>query len=90
MVIDFSPNLSRLTEDLKDLPINLWISIVRPLCLFFASLLILSFVDLGNIPYSAVTHPIFFPFKKRGTLFSIVALHITLVFPNSTKTEPSG
>ena len=52
--------------------------------------LILSFVDLGNIPYSAVTQPIFFPFRKRGTVFSMVALHITLVLPNSTKTDPSG
>ena len=41
-------------------------------------------------PYSAVTQPSPWPFRKCGTLSSTVAVQITLVAPNSTSTEPSG
>ena len=51
--------LPRSTIDLKLRPINLCISCVLPDCFpFAASLSILVFVDLGSIPYSAVTQPL--------------------------------
>ena len=47
-------------------------------------------VDLGNIEYSDVTHPLFVPLRKGGTLSSIEAVHITCVFPDFIKADPSA
>src|SRR5687767_4063703 len=40
--------------------------------------------------YSAVTHPVPFPFKKGGTFSSIEAVQMTLVSPISIRTDPSA
>ena len=72
-------------------PINRLISTVRPLCLpFAASRIIREPVERGSMPYSAVTQPWPLPRKKLGTRPSTLAVQITLVSPNSTKTEPSA
>ena len=42
------------------------------------------------MPYSAVTQPLPFPLRKRGTPCSTVALQSTRVLPNSTSTLPSA
>jgi hypothetical protein len=47
-------------------------------------------VDRGSIAYSAVTHPLSCPTRNGGTLFSTLAVQITLVSPNSTSTDPSA
>ena len=86
----FSPIALEFNAVLKDLPISLCISIVLPDCLpKAASLLLLDDVEPGNIEYSAVNHPIFFPFKKRGAPLSILAVHNTQVFPNLINADPS-
>ena len=54
------------------------------------SLLILSEVDLGSIPYSAVTQPVPEFLNQGGTLFSTDAVHNTCVSPNFTKHDPSA
>jgi len=54
------------------------------------SLLILSCVDLGNIPYSAVTHPFPDPLSHLGTFSSIDAVQTTWVSPDLIKQEASA
>jgi hypothetical protein len=44
---------------------------------------------MGNIEYSAVSHPFPVFFKKGAGLLSKDAEQITLVLPNSTNTEPA-
>ncbi|CRZ38863.1 Uncharacterised protein [Vibrio cholerae] len=64
---------------------------VRPPCLpLVASRRVREWVARGNMPYSAVTQPLPWPFNQRGTPSSMLALHNTLVLPNSTNTEPSA
>ncbi|MNI52858.1 hypothetical protein D3C73_1076630 [compost metagenome] len=87
----FSPNAFKSTTERSALPISLCISIVLPSILSLAiSLGFLTWVDLGNILYSAVIHPSPEPFKNGGTLSSIDAVHITLVSPTSINTDPSA
>jgi len=45
------------------------------------------FVARGNMPYSAVSQPRFCPRRKGGTFSSTLAVHSTLVSPNSTSTN---
>jgi hypothetical protein len=47
-------------------------------------------VALGNIAYSLVTQPSPLPTNHLGTPGVKEATHKTLVFPNSTNTEPSA
>ena len=47
------------------------------------------FVDLGNIPYSAVTQPKPEFLKNGGTFSSMVAVQITWVSPHFIRHEPS-
>jgi len=47
-------------------------------------------VERGSIAYSAVTQPWPWPLRNGGTLSSSEAAQMTLVSPNSTRTEPSG
>jgi hypothetical protein len=64
---------------------------VRPPCLPEAdSRRILEPVDLGNMPYSAVTQPSPLPLKNGGTLLSTDAVHNTFVLPQAINTEPSA
>jgi hypothetical protein len=64
---------------------------VRPPCLpVEASRLIREPVDLGNIPYSAVTQPSPLPLRKGGTLLSTDAVHKTRVLPQAINTDPSA
>ena len=91
IIIVLSPSFFKSIAARKDLPINLWISMVLPVNLPLEdSRLVLVLVARGNIEYSAVIQPFELPFKNGGTFSSTVALHITLVLPNSIKTEPSG
>jgi len=55
-----------------------------------ASRRILEPVDLGNMPYSAVTQPSPLPLRNPGTLDSTLAVHNTFVSPQAIKTEPSA
>jgi hypothetical protein len=84
-----SPSLAISTTDRSERPTRRWISWERPLgpprSRFMRVL-----VERGSIPYSAVTQPFPWPFRKGGTLSSSDAVQITLVSPNSTRTEPSG
>jgi hypothetical protein len=48
------------------------------------------FVDRGNMPYSAVTHPRPVLRKNGGTLSSTDAVHTTFVCPISMSAEPSA
>ena len=47
-------------------------------------------VALGSMEYSAVTQPLPVLRRNGGTRSSTLAVQITLVSPNSTRTEPSG
>ena len=68
-----------------------WISCVRPDCLpRAASRALRVLVARGSMPYSAVTQPWPLPFRNGGTFSSTLAVHSTLVSPNSTSTEPSA
>jgi hypothetical protein len=84
-----SPSLAISTTAPSERPTSRWISCDRPLgpprSRFMRVL-----VERGNMPYSAVTQPLPWPFRKGGTLSSMDAVQITLVAPNSTSTEPSG
>ena len=87
----FSPSAARSMQARSDRPINRLISCVRPpsrprtdsrsdrVC-----------VAAGSIAYSAVTQPSPVPLRHRGTPSVTLAVHITLVSPNSTSTEPAG
>jgi len=55
-----------------------------------ASRRILEPVDLGNMPYSAVTQPSPQPLRNEGTLASTEAVHNTLVPPQAISTDPSA
>jgi hypothetical protein len=46
-------------------------------------------VDLGSIPYSAVTQPFPEPISHLGTFESTEAVQTTCVSPNLTRQEPS-
>ena len=88
-MICLSPNETRSMPARSDLPISRWISWVRPDWPFFDSLRILVFVDLGNIPYSAVTQPKPEFLKNGGTFSSMVAVQITWDSPHYIRHEPS-
>ena len=47
-------------------------------------------VARGSMPYSAVTQPRPDPRRNGGTRSSTLAVHRTMVWPNSTSTEPSA
>jgi hypothetical protein len=47
-------------------------------------------VERGSMAYSAVTQPLPCFSRKGGTLFSTLAVQISLVSPNSISTEPSA
>ncbi len=86
-----SPSFLRLTDARSERPIRRWISSVRPPCLpRAASRPPRVWVARGSMPYSAVTQPCPLPRSQRGTPASTLALHSTLVSPNSTSTEPSA
>ena len=90
-VMECSPSAVRSTAARRERAISREISRVRPLCLpEAASRFIREWVERGSMPYSAVTQPWFFPFRKRGTLVSTLAVQSTRVLPNSTSTEPSA
>ena len=72
---------------LRDLPISRCISWDRPF--FWFPLDDLGVVDPGNMEYSAVIHPLFWPMRKGGTLVSILAVHKTLVEPVEITADPS-
>ena len=89
--ICISFNKLRSVTALNDLPIKRCISCVLPDCLpLTASRDILSDVDLGSIPYSAVTQPCWEFLSHLGTFWSKDALHNTWVSPNFIIQEPSG
>ena len=68
-----------------------WISWVRPDCLpLAASRAPRVCVARGSMPYSAVIQPLPLPRRKPGTPSSMLAVHSTRVWPNSTSTEPSA
>ena len=73
----------------SDRPISRSISRLRPLVLARRRS-IRSEVDRGNIPYSAVTHPVPRPRIQRGTSLEIVAVQMTWVSPSFTSAEPSA
>src|SRR5262245_1097891 len=86
-----SPSAAISMIERRLLPINLWISCVRPdgpprpisRC-------VRTSVARGSMEYSAVTQPTPLPFKNGGTRSSIEAVQITRVSPISIKTEPSA
>src|SRR3954463_1640394 len=85
------PSAAVSTAARSDRPISRWISIVRPLCFpLAASRADRVCVDLGSIPYSAVTHPTPFPIRWGGTFSSTEHVTSTLVLPNSTWADPSA
>jgi hypothetical protein len=47
-------------------------------------------VARGSMPYSAVTQPLPVLRRNGGTLSSMLAVQITLVWPTSISTEPSA
>ena len=90
-VIWRSPSAARSVTARRLRPIRRWISWVRPDCLpFAASRAIRVLVERGSMPYSAVTQPEPLPRRKPGTDSSTLAVHNTLVAPNSTSTLPSA
>lgn len=91
IVIVRSPSFSMSTAVRSERPISRWISNVRPDGLPWAACRgVLVDVDLGSMAYSAVTQPRPRPRKKGGTLFSTVAVQMTLVLPASISAEPSA
>ena len=91
IIICLSPNNKRSTQVLSDLPISLCISKVLPPCFpLDDSLFIRLLVDLGNIPYSAVTQPRPVFLIKCGTFSSIVAVQIISVLPHLILQDPSA
>src|SRR5215470_3783529 len=87
--IERSPSCVMSVTARKDRPTSRCISKVLPPCLPLTASLGDRFgVARGNIEYSAVTHPVPFPFKKGGTFSSTEAVQITLVSPISIKTDP--
>jgi hypothetical protein len=85
-----SPKAVKSVTARSDLPISLWISCVRPPTFPREdSRVVRVCVDMGNIEYSAVSQPFPVFFKKGAGLLSKDAAQITLVLPNSTKTEPA-
>ena len=75
----------------NDRPIKRWISSVRPDCLpVVDSRRMRSPVERGNIPYSAVTHPLPPPLNHGGTRSSTDAVQSTCVSPNRTMQDPSA
>ena len=86
-----SPSAARSVTARRERPIRRWISWVRPDCLpFAASRAVRVLVARGSMPYSAVTQPEPLPRRKPGTDSSTLAVHSTLVLPNSTSTLPSA
>src|SRR6266508_4094900 len=89
--IEFSPSAFRLRHARRLRPIRREISWVRPpMRPFTLSRSLRVVVARGSIAYSAVTQPRPEPFRQRGTPSVTLAVHSTLVLPNSTSTEPSG
>jgi hypothetical protein len=86
-----SPILSSWTTERSDRPISRWISWVRPPTFpDVASRVVRVVVARGNMPYSAVTQPLPVFLRNGGTRSSTDAVQITLVRPDSIRTEPSG
>ena len=86
-----SPKAFRSNTQRSERPIRRWISWVRPLCLpRAASRSLRVWVARGSMPYSAVTQPSPEPRLCGGTFSSTEAVHNTLVWPNSTSTDPSA
>ena len=73
----------------NDLPIRRSISRLRPL-VEARRRSILSDVERGNIPYSAVTQPDPRPRIHRGTSVEMVAVQMTWVSPSLMRAEPSA
>src|ERR1017187_6134659 len=91
MVICRSPSACRSITERKDLPINRWISTVRPPCLpAEASRRGRWAVARGSMPYSAVPQPRPWPLSQGGSRSSRLAVTSTWVSPNFTKQEPSA
>ena len=86
-----SPRSSSRITDRSERPISRWISCVRPPTLpEVDSRCVRVLVARGNMPYSAVTHPLPAPRRNGGTRSSTLAVHITRVRPASTSTDPSA
>jgi len=84
-----SPSLAISTTARSERPTSRWISCERPLGPL-RSRFMRVLVERGSMPYSAVTQPLPWPFRKGGTFSSMEAVQSTLVSPNSTSTDPSG
>lgn len=75
----------------SDRPISRLISCVRPLRRPFTdSRSERVCVADGSIAYSAVSQPRPEPLRHRGTPSVTLAVHMTLVPPNSINTDPAG
>src|SRR5262249_13718270 len=87
----FSPSAARSIQALSDRPTSRLISCVRPPTRPLTdSRSDRSWVAAGSIAYSAVSQPCPDPLRQRGTPSVTLAVHITLVSPNSTNTDPAG
>jgi len=86
MCILISPIDVKSNEDLRALPINRCISLVRPLCRLLRG--ILWFVEPGNMLYSAVIQPLLLPLKNVGTVSLMFAVQSTLVLPVEIRADP--
>ena len=90
-VIVRSPSTLASTAARSERPMSLWISRERPDRLpLAASRSVRVVVDLGSMPYSAVTHPFFRWRRNGGTRSSMLAVHSTRVSPRLIRTEPSA
>ena len=86
-----SPSCSIFVTARSDRPINRWISCVRPPTRpDDASRCVRVVVARGSIPYSAVTQPLPELRRNGGTRSSTLAVQITFVLPDSTRTDPSA
>ncbi len=86
-----SPSVRKSIQLRKALPMSLWISIVRPVCLPRAdSRSQREWVARGSMPYSAVSQPRFWSFKNLGTPSVTLTVHRTRVSPQQASTEPSA
>ena len=90
-VIVLSPILPMSTAARSERPISRWISCVRPPTRpWIASRVPRSWVERGNIEYSAVIQPWPLPRRCGGTRSSTLAVIQTRVRPISIRHEPSA
>src|SRR6185437_15891858 len=91
MKMDRSPSTCISITARNDLPINRWISCVRPLGRpFVTSRGVRVLVARGSMEYSAVTHPLPELRRNEGTELSTLAAQSTRVSPTAISAEPSA